>query len=68
MKINERDAHERDLPKFNVVGVKDDTGMLICLIKPLERPKDFTSDMDHLFPVDTPNLDIVQQWCLIDGS
>ena len=68
MKINERHAHERDLSKFNVVGVKDDTGMLICLIKPLKRPKDFTRDLDQLFPVDTPNLDIVQQWCLIDGS
>ena len=59
MTINERHAYERDLPKFHVVGVKDDTRMLICLIKPLKRPKDFTSDIDQLVPVDTPNLDTI---------
>ena len=68
MNINERHAHERDLSKVHVVRIKDDTGMFICLIKPFKRPKDFASDMDQLFLVDTPNLDIVQQSYFIGGS
>lgn len=68
MTINERHAYERDLPKFHVVAFKDDTRMFICLIKPLKRPNDFTSDIDQLFPVDTPNLDTIQQAYFIDAS
>lgn len=60
MNINERHANKRDLPKVHVVGVENDTGMCIGLVKPLQGLNHSTGDVNQLFSIDTSDLVIVE--------